>query len=201
MKKHQKNAAEDLLDIVHLNEGIKQVVVIAFHINLMALNAILLANRAGKIALGFGVISKELRVLAVELTQLMHALKAEAHDSVNCITVLLRQERRRLLLTAAQSQVTNHTSALAGVIESHAAYRDEQVVRIKHLRNELLGKLMDARRICQFGIAISRSAKIEAAYGGSFSQQLKEVSTDFDQNIHAILPALDVLCNTLEDNQ
>lgn len=55
-------AALDLLRIVRINEEIKRVVSVAFKINIMALNAIFLAKRAGNAALGFGVLSNELRV-------------------------------------------------------------------------------------------------------------------------------------------
>ncbi|WP_018151987.1 hypothetical protein [Leeia oryzae] len=200
MQLHQSQAADDLLDMVRLNEGIKKVVIIAFHINLMALNAILLANRAGRTALGFGVISKELRVLAVDLTHLMHDLKADAYESVNLITVLLRQERRKILLESARQSLSQHQDALVAVIETQQNEQTSQRQRISQLRVKLLEKLDDARRICQFGIAISRSAKIEAAYGAGYSMQLSDVSSDFDQNIHAILPALDLLCQNLKDH-
>ena len=74
----QKNSSSELAGFVRLNEGIKGVVLIAFQINIMALNAILLAHRAGEVALGFGVISKELRSLSVELTGLMQELSKDA---------------------------------------------------------------------------------------------------------------------------
>ena len=73
-----KNSSSELAGFVRLNEGIKGVVLIAFQINIMALNAILLSHRAGEVALGFGVISKELRTLSVVLTGLMHALSTDA---------------------------------------------------------------------------------------------------------------------------
>jgi hypothetical protein len=94
----QKNSSSELAGFVRLNEGIKGVVLIAFQINIMALNAILLAHRAGEVALGFGVISKELRSLSVELTGLMQELSKDAYLAVNLISDLLRQERRYRLL-------------------------------------------------------------------------------------------------------
>jgi len=53
-------AGTDLLRIVHINEEIKRVVGVSVKINIMALNAIFLAKRAGTAALGFGVLSNEL---------------------------------------------------------------------------------------------------------------------------------------------
>ena len=57
-------AGQDLLRIVRINEQIKVVVGVSFKINIMALNAIFLAKRAGTAALGFGVLSNELRVFS-----------------------------------------------------------------------------------------------------------------------------------------
>jgi methyl-accepting chemotaxis protein len=57
-------AGADLLRIVRINEEIKAVVGVAFKINIMALNAIFLAKRAGTAALGFGVLSNELRTFS-----------------------------------------------------------------------------------------------------------------------------------------
>ena len=48
-------ASGELARIVRVNEEIKAIVATAFRINLMALNAIFLAKRAGNAALGFGV--------------------------------------------------------------------------------------------------------------------------------------------------
>jgi len=56
------SAGQDLVRIVQINEEIKSIVAVAFKINIMALNAIFLAKRAGTTALGFGVLSNELRV-------------------------------------------------------------------------------------------------------------------------------------------
>ena len=52
-------AGRELRRIVRINEEIKSVVSTAFKINLMAMNAIFLAKRAGQSALGFGVLSNE----------------------------------------------------------------------------------------------------------------------------------------------
>lgn len=189
----QSAAATELVDMVHLNEGIKEVVVIAFQINIMALNAILLANRAGRAALGFSVISKELRVLSVELTRLMQLLKQDAYRSVALITDLLRQERRAKLMQTANALSGEHCGALKQRLGQQKQAFSRIRSDIRQYRRELRVKLDDAQKICQFGIAISRSAKIEAAYGAAYSNQLSEVSQDFDQNIQAIVPALAAL--------
>ena len=61
------NAGQELRRIVRISEEIKRVVATAFKINLMAMNAIFLAKRAGQSALGFGVLSNDLRRFATDL--------------------------------------------------------------------------------------------------------------------------------------
>ena len=75
LKKPPRSASE-LTCIVRVNEEIKSIVATAFRINLMALNAIFLAKRAGNAALGFGVLSNELR------RRLWHRLVSRPGDFV-----------------------------------------------------------------------------------------------------------------------
>ncbi|MDP1636269.1 MAG: hypothetical protein Q8L69_16505, partial [Gallionellaceae bacterium] len=75
-------ACHELRRIVRINEEIKSVVSTAFKINLMAMNAIFLAKRAGQSALGFGVLSNELRRFAADLQQQMTALREATSGSV-----------------------------------------------------------------------------------------------------------------------
>ncbi|HMM71224.1 MAG TPA: chemotaxis protein, partial [Rhodocyclaceae bacterium] len=56
-----------LRTIVRINEQIKAVIGDAFRVRMMSLNALILAKRAGQSAVGFGVLSNELRGFASEL--------------------------------------------------------------------------------------------------------------------------------------
>src|SRR5574343_1990987 len=93
-------AGVDLLRIVRINEEIKSVVAVAFKINIMALNAIFLAKRAGSAALGFGVLSNELRVFSRDLRTQMESLRQLIHSSVIEVSRLLQHSRYSRLLEA-----------------------------------------------------------------------------------------------------
>lgn len=190
----QHSSSQQLASFVRLNEGIKGVVLIAFQINIMALNAILLSHRAGEVALGFGVISKELRTLSVELTGLMQALSADAYLAVNLISDQLRRERRQQLLQTTQTQLQRPSAALDAVVAERKALFLARAQQVREVRLRLLDQLEEARKLCQFGTAISRSAKIEAAYGREYGRALAEVSQEFDQKIQTILPSIETLC-------
>ncbi|UTH75533.1 methyl-accepting chemotaxis protein [Chromobacterium sp. IIBBL 290-4] len=187
-------AAAELARFVGLNEGIKEVVLLAFHINLMALNAILLAHRAGELARGFSVISKELRMLAVELTKRMDRVSTEAAGMVGLISRLLSQERRQRLLRLTQERMARPLPRLEAVLGQHQDEHDRLMRRVAEARASMLEALEETRVLCQFGTALARSAKIEAAYGQSFQAALGEVSREFDDKTQCILPAIDSLC-------
>lgn len=81
-KESTRDTGRELRRIVHINEEIKSVVATAFKINLMAMNAIFLAKRAGQTALGFGVLSNELRRFATDLQKQMSLLREMTYGSV-----------------------------------------------------------------------------------------------------------------------
>ena len=190
----QHSSSLQLASFVRLNEGIKGVVLIAFQINIMALNAILLSHRAGEVALGFGVISKELRTLSVELTRLMQSLSTDAYLAVNLISDQLRRERRQQLLQTTRTQLQHPSAALDAIVAERQALFLARAQQVREVRLRLLDQLEEARKLCQFGTAISRSAKIEAAYGREYGRALAEVSQEFDQKIQTILPSIETLC-------
>ena len=191
-------AAEALASFIRFNESIKQVVLSAFHINIMALNAILLAQRAGTVAVGFGVISKELRVMSVELTGQMRELSGESYRTVRLISDQLRQQRRHRLLQKAAAQMPVPHPLLNDMIRQHQHHLDKADYKVGRIRKALLEQLEETHKLCQFGTAISRSAKIEAAYGSEYTHALADVSQQFDQQIQYILPAIEALCKEMQ---
>ena len=101
-------ASADLLRIVRINEEIKRVVGVSFKINIMALNAIFLAKRAGTAALGFGVLSNELRFFSQDLRTCMESLTGLIHGCVDEVSIVLKDIRfTRLLRQAAELTTTS----------------------------------------------------------------------------------------------
>jgi methyl-accepting chemotaxis protein len=190
-----QETGQELRRIVRINEEIKSVVATAFKINLMAMNAIFLAKRAGQSALGFGVLSNELRRFAMDLQQQMGALREMTYGSVATVTALVKQSRLNRLLerTLANSTGdgkvlverfirTRHTDALAK--------RQDQIVVLNRRLSQMIA---DTAQLVELGSVLARSAKIEAAYGGSFSASLMQVSSDFEHTIGEIQRSLENL--------
>jgi hypothetical protein len=181
-------AGRELRRIVRINEEIKSVVSTAFKINLMAMNAIFLAKRAGQSALGFGVLSNELRRFAGDLQQQMAGLRDATYGSVATVTALLNQSRISRLLERTRIEAQGEGKAL---IQSLASRRGETTLadndqQMAALNRRLSHLIADTAQLVELGSVLARSAKIEAAYGGGFSTSLMQVSSDFERTIGEI---------------
>jgi len=187
-----KGSALDLLHIVRINEEIKAVVAVAFKINIMALNAIFLAKRAGTAALGFGVLSNELRSFSGQLRETMLSLNGLIHASVGEVSVLLLDSRYSSIFSAAAALVPE-SARLRAVIERREARTDEYRAKLSVLRRSLRSSVEDAFRLVELGGVLAKSAKIDAAYGASFSVSLSQVSGEFDGIVEEIRGSLDTL--------
>ncbi|MCP5268857.1 MAG: chemotaxis protein [Zoogloeaceae bacterium] len=185
-------AAHDLLRIVRINEEIKQVVKVSFRINVMALNAIFLAKRAGTSALGFGVLSNELRVFSRDLRDSMTSLTAQVHAVVDGLSVVLQASRQDHFLVKTGALV-NGKYGLTEVLVQHAGKRAALDARIARLRKNLQSSVDDAVQLVELGGVLAKSAKIEAAYGADFAPALSQVSGEFDRVVEEIRVSLDKL--------
>ncbi|KXB31236.1 chemotaxis protein [Dechloromonas denitrificans] len=187
----QPPAGDDLLRIVRINEEIKRVVGVSFKINIMALNAIFLAKRAGTAARGFGVLSNELRVFSQDLRTCMEALTGLIHGCVNEVSIVLQDIRFTRLLREA-AELAPKSAAIA-VLQRREDENDEHRQKLARLRGQLKRALEDAFQMVELGGVLAKSAKIEAAYGQSFAPSLSQVSGEFDGIVEEIRGSLESL--------
>lgn len=186
-----RRADMDLLSIVRINEEIKMVVSVSFKINIMALNAIFLAKRAGTAALGFGVLSNELRVFSQDLRTCMESLTGLIHGCVNEVSIVLQDIRfSRLLHEAAEMSPHYPTQSF---MKKREAENQAHARILSGLRTQLKRALEDAFQMVELGGVLAKSAKIEAAYGQSFAPSLAQVSGEFDGIVEEIRGSLESL--------
>lgn len=197
MANRQKSseAGQELRRIVRINEEIKSVVAKAFRINLMAMNAIFLAKRAGQSALGFGVLSNELRRFATDLQQQMAGLREATYGNVATVSVLLKQARISRLLERTRVEAQGEGR---GLIQKLTRSRGESALAGSEQQMTSMGRrlshmIADTAQLVELGSVLARSAKIEAAYGGGFSGSLMQVSSDFEKIIGEIQHSLESL--------
>lgn len=196
-----QDTGRELRRIVRANEEIKKVVATAARIGLMAMNAIFLAKRAGQSALGFGVLSNELRRFALDLQKQMGLLREMTYGSVATVTALVKQAQVNRLLerTRQESGGAGH-----GVIDEHMRNRHgtglmRQREQIAALHRRLSQTIADTTQLVELGSVLARSAKIEAAYGGPFAAALMQVSSDFERTIGEIQRSLESLARQQDD--
>lgn len=197
MANHQISggSGSELRRIVRISEEIKGIVATAFKINLMAMNAIFLAKRAGQSALGFAVLSNELRRFAADLQQQMAELREATYGSVATVTTQVKQARITRLLERARSEAQVDGQALLRELlcsrdASILAFGEGQMAALNRHLAQMIG---DTTRLVETGGLLVRSAKIEAAYGGEFSASLMQVSSDFEKSINDIKISLEGL--------
>lgn len=184
-------AGVDLLRIVRINEEIKSVVSVAFKINIMALNAIFLAKRAGNAARGFGVLSNELRVFSQDLRDSMASLTQLIHGCVSEVSHVLQDIRHTRLLR--QAVELSPVARLVEVLAAREVENEKHRQRLASLRKQLKRALDDAFQIVELGGVLAKSAKIEAAYGQSFAVPLAQVSGEFDGIVEQTRSSLESL--------
>lgn len=191
-----RDAGRELRRIVRINEEIKSIVATAFKINLMAMNAIFLAKRAGQSALGFGVLSNELRRFATDLQRQMGALREAIYSSASTVTEVVKESRVLRILERARRESQGPGRA---ILDDHLRRRqadqevDARQARVNALDRRLRQMLADTAQLVELGSVLARSAKIEAAYGGGFNTALMQVSSDFEQTIAEIQRSLENL--------
>lgn len=197
-----RDSGSELRRIVRTNEEIKSVVATAFKINLMAMNAIFLAKRAGQSALGFGVLSNELRRFAMDLQKQMTQLREMTYGSVASVTALVKQTRLNGVLERARKQSSGAGRALIDEFmrTRHSLVYSRRRDQIAALNRRLSQMIADTAQLVELGSVLARSAKIEAAYGGPFSAALMQVSSDFERTIGDIQRSLEKLTKHQDAN-
>lgn len=183
----------DLRSVVKANEDIKKVVRISSDVNLVALNAMLVAKRSGVRSRGFAVISSELRVFSQKLEGAMSGLGTLIFGLVQDAAAMQKQrnERRLLHITMAQGHRMRELVAHALVLKDENMRETADVIRQDWHRLRLqLGSVL---QLCETGGFLSRCARIETVYGGVMSANLKQVACQIEEPVSEILSTLKLL--------
>jgi hypothetical protein len=186
-------AGTDLLQIVHINEEIKRVVGVSVKINIMALNAIFLAKRAGTAALGFGVLSNELRVFSQDLRTCMESLNGLIHACVNQVSIGLKGIRTGRLLSEA-ARLAPLQPAVARILQDHKREIEQRDQQLTILRRQLKRALED---VFPDGRVGWRAGQVGEDRSGLWTElsplPLAQVSGEFDGVVEEIRRSLESL--------
>lgn len=175
-----------------MRESIKSVAVCAFRVNLLGINAILLAKKFGDAASGFGVISGELRAFGRELRGEMEVLNEASIRLVELAAQQMRLARHQHLMRQAageESPLPALAMALDGQRRAHEHLHQSVALTLQRMAEYVAL----AYQSCLFGTVIARAARVEAAHAGSRGQVLTATSNEFAEHVAAVLTSLELL--------
>lgn len=190
--------AQCLRRTTQIIEEIKGVVRICEGINLTAINAMLVAKRAGEHSRGFGVVSGELRFFSRQLEERMSETTALVSHLARDAAATLNQRRLQQQMERAAGASERSAKLLNTAMEHKVHALSETRGKIRALEDALSRQVTDAIKLCHTGIALGRSAKIEAVYGGSMEATLGQVSHEVEDRMLELLNRLKSLSTDIQ---
>ncbi len=193
------NPSSDLALSVSINHGLKQVIDISHQINLVAMNAILVAKRAGQQSSGFKVVAMELRVFSQKMEEMMSRLGEMIFHLVKRIADLRKLQRNVHLLGSAIKK----SAAAAMQLEQSFQLKNEQYAHLSERVNQEWEKLeSEVKRslnLCSSGAMLSHNARIEAAYGGTMLADMQQVAGRIEEIMNLTISYLKQLTTTMKN--
>jgi hypothetical protein len=183
---------------VSINESLKQVIEISSQINIVAMNAILIAKRAGPQSAGFRIVAMELRLFSRKIEDLMGFLGGLIFQLVHRVAELRKLEKRLSLLSDTMSKNTVSEERLAHSFQQrHTVYIDKKAlaqIDWEQLEKEIFRSLA----LCSAGSMLSHNGRIEAAYGGSMLADMQQVASRIEDIMTQVITTLKHLNTTLK---
>lgn len=177
------SGVSELTLIAKVNEAIKQSISASENISLIAVNANLVAGRAGSRAAGFCIVAGELRRFSDSMaktmqgwSKLIYALVSETARSRNQIRLLHKLQAAGQCSPKAQAAIAAACERSRNELALTNAHNSVRVL-------ELQGLIGRAEKQRVTGEVIARSAMIESAYGGAMRPVLEQIATSIDVSI------------------
>jgi uncharacterized protein with NAD-binding domain and iron-sulfur cluster len=175
---------------VSINEGLKQVVEISHQINLVALNAILVAKRAGTQSAGFKVVAMELRLFSQKMEESMARLSDMIFQLVHRIAALRKLEKNLRSLDITLHKLANDNPQMQATFadkqEAYQGLKSATDAEWESLEKEIRRSL----NLCSAGAMLSHNARIEAAYGGTMLADMQQVAGRIEEMMHLAITHL-----------
>jgi hypothetical protein len=171
----------ELKAIAEINEEIKSIVCASENISLTATNAILVARQAGINAVGFSMVARELRMFSEKMSVAMQGLAGLIYWQVEVIASKRHRVRNLDLLTKAGSFGGLAQARIAQACARSLADVDEIERLIASQVRDLQVTMRRTGKQCTTGLAIARSANIEAAHGGPMTPVLHQIAQNVEE--------------------
>jgi hypothetical protein len=138
-------------------------------------------------------VSSELRIFSGKLEQFMGGLGGLVLGLVEDVALMLKQVRMRRHFLQIVGNSASGGKNLSAVLARKEAELNEVSELVKQDWGKLTLQIHRALQLCETGNSLSRSAKIEAVYGGDMTAALKQVSNEIEGTINQILTILKTL--------
>lgn len=178
---------------VSINENLKSVISISSQINIVAMNAILVAKRGGQQSAGFRVVAMELRLFSQKIEVTMAFLGNLIFDIVRSVAELRKMEKRLNLLATTMSK--NDASQLR-LKSSYQLRQDayiEKNVSVQEDWDRLEIEIGRSFSLCSAGAMLSHNGRIEAAYGGSMLADMQQVANRIEDILGQTITTIKLL--------
>lgn len=173
--------------IADINASIMDVVRATRGVYFMAINAMLISRHAGQRSKGFAVVSSELRVFSRNMERIMAEMETLMQELTRDTAVCQKARREQRQLQAATDATQCCPDWLAQVMSRKTSALQSREQALARSSQRLAVLVHRALRTCTVGVALSRSGKIEAVYGGDVAGQLNQVSEQAEQIVgHAL---------------
>lgn len=160
-----------------------------------ALNATLVARQAGD-ARGFHAVAGELRGFSRRLSQDMDEMSRHIFMlAMEASTVYKNSHRLRLF--AAAREASESVSTLDAAIDKRTQQQQIVIIGLQQLVQNIHAGIGSAKRLCNSGRALARSAMIEASYSNNAAPKLKIVAGNVESSINSIYDGLKVMDSKL----
>ncbi len=196
---HVVKPASDLALSVSINHGLKQVIEISHQINLVAMNAILVAKRAGQQSSGFKVVAMELRVFSQKMEEMMARLGEMIFRLVKRIADLRKLQKNLSLLGTTMKKSPRAAEQLHA---SHSLKSDQFQQLQEAVEQEWQSLESEVKRslnLCSSGAMLSHNARIEAAYGGTMLADMQQVAGRIEEIMNLTISYLKQLTTTMKN--
>jgi hypothetical protein len=161
---------------VSINESLKKVIAISSQINIVAMNAILVAKRAGQQSSGFRVVAMELRLFSQKIEELMTFLGNMIFELVRRIAELQKMEKRLRLLALTMSKNNASQDRLESSYRLRQTTYLDNYARAQTDWERLEKEIGRSLSLCSAGAMLSHNGRIEAAYGGTMLSDMLQVA-------------------------
>ncbi|MDP2804639.1 MAG: methyl-accepting chemotaxis protein [Gallionellaceae bacterium] len=193
------NPTSGLHRVVKTNEEIKKVIRISSGVNLVAINAMLVAKRSGERSRGFAVVSSELRIFSRNLESAMTGLGTLIFELVRDAAAMQKQQQERahfLHIGAQGKPLCDQVAPALARVDGRIRETGDEIGKDWHKLRLQLNRVL---QLCEAGGSLSRSAKIEAVYGGDMSTTLKQVANQIEDTVNEIFSTLKLLRTQLAE--